>query len=366
METYELFLNEEINKGVFAISLVNDPAMESNWVTLSKNVKLAVVDEEKQILMGVALIPDKLIPREDGESVFFSEKTVRQASELFFKNGFHKTATLEHSVNLKDTTVVESWIKEDDVNDKSVKFGIEAPLGSWIISMKVEDEKLFKMAKDGIIKGFSIEGGFSNMLVKNKKENKENDLTKKISAFFINLIKKIEFESKVKSISKWQQTVVNDTFEVGEIIIRKSDFEGENDKPLDDGEYELENGDTIQVDSDGKIVLKTPKNNEMSKETIELSKHEAKVTELEASIETNKTEYEEKAVELNKKIDELTNDKTTLESDKEELKEKNVKLQKDLDEKPDAIKVEHSKKGKVILLTKADRIAYAIKQNKNG
>ncbi len=293
METYELFLNEDINKGVFAISLVNDPAMESNWVTLSKNVKLAVVDEEKQILMGVAMIPNKPIPREEGESVFFSEKTVRQASELFFKNGFHTTATLEHSVNLKDTTVVESWIKEDEVNDKSVKFGIEAPLGSWIISMKVEDSELFKMAKDGIIKGFSIEGGFSNMLVKNKKQNKM-EITK-------------------QAVIDW--------------------IKGEKKEP----------------------------------ETIELSKHEAKVKELNTSITDQKQDYEDKIVELGKEIDTLTNDKTTLEDDKKELETKNVELQSDLDKKPDAKKVIHSPEGKIeVQLTKTGRIMAAIKNNKNG
>jgi hypothetical protein len=194
METYELLLDENTDtKGVYAISLVNDPAMESDFIALSKDVKMAVVDDEKKILMGVALIPDKLIPRmgKDGAfNVFFSKETVRKAALMFFKNGNQSESTLEHQIDLSNNTVFESWIKEDDVHDKSVKFGIEAPVGSWLITMKIADEEVYKMAKEGLINGFSIEGAFADMLVKsNEKKNEEEQLMKEIVELIENLTK---------------------------------------------------------------------------------------------------------------------------------------------------------------------------------
>jgi len=187
MDLFELIIDEDQDlEGVQAVSLVSDPAIESDFVALKKHkVALAVVNEDKHILMGAALIPDKPIFRADengGYNIFFSEQTVRKASELFLQNGMQSESTLEHQVDLKGNTVVESWIKEDETHDKSVKFGIDAPVGSWIISMKIQDDEVYNMAKTGEIKGFSIEGYFADKLVRNKKQVSESDLYNDIMA----------------------------------------------------------------------------------------------------------------------------------------------------------------------------------------
>ena len=193
MERFELIIDEEMDiKGVQAISLVSDPAIEADFIALNKqkNIELAVVNDEKRILMGAALIPNKPIYRREGDvefEVFFTNDTVRKASELFFKQGNQSETTLEHLIDLSGNTVVESWIKEDEVHDKSVKFGVEAPVGSWIISMKIEDDELYKMAKDGMIKGFSIEGYFVDNMLKAKKQSKEDELYDEI----VDLIKNV-------------------------------------------------------------------------------------------------------------------------------------------------------------------------------
>lgn len=181
MDLIELIIDEDQElDGVQAVSLVSDPAIESDFVALKKQkVALAVVNDDKHILMGAALIPDKPIFRADdggGYHIFFSEKTVRQASELFLKNGLQSESTLEHQVDLQGNTVVESWIKEDEIHDKSVKFGIDAPVGSWIISMKIKDDDVYNLAKSGEIRGFSIEGYFADKLVESKKQVTEIDL----------------------------------------------------------------------------------------------------------------------------------------------------------------------------------------------
>ena len=112
--------------------------------------------------MGAALIPNKPIFRKRNETMFyvyFSKDTVRRASELFFQNSNQNNATLEHQMSVNGLTVVESWIVEDTKMDKSAKYGLEMPEGTWMISMKVENDEIWNdYVKTGKVKGFSIEG----------------------------------------------------------------------------------------------------------------------------------------------------------------------------------------------------------------
>ena len=168
MNIIELLLDEENEvSGIEAVSLVESPAIESDFIALkSQEIKLAKVDDEKQILMGAALIPNKPIFRK-GETedyyVYFSADTVRKASELFFKNGNQNNATLEHNLAINDLTVVESWIVEDSVKDKSAIYDLDLPVGTWAISMKVNNSEIWNdFVKSGKVKGFSIEGYFAD------------------------------------------------------------------------------------------------------------------------------------------------------------------------------------------------------------
>lgn len=181
MEVYELIINEdeEIN-GIDAISIVEEPAIESDFVALSKDkkyVELAEVSKEKRLIMGAALIPNKMIYRKEGDkeyNIFFSKKTVRKASELFLKNGNQNKATIEHDVGIKGMTVVESWIKEDNEKDKSCIYGIDVPVGSWLIAMKVYNNDVWKdFIESRKVKGFSIEGYFADKVEASKFEPKE-------------------------------------------------------------------------------------------------------------------------------------------------------------------------------------------------
>ena len=145
MEIIELLLDEENDvTGIEAVSIVEAPAIESDFITLkSQEIQLAKVDDEKKILMGAALIPNKPIYRKQGEKeyyVYFSNETVRKASELFFKNGNQNNATLEHKLAINDLTVVESWIVENKEKDKTALYGLDVPEGTWMISMKATNE----------------------------------------------------------------------------------------------------------------------------------------------------------------------------------------------------------------------------------
>ena len=181
MKTIELYIDEENEfSGIEAISVVENPAIEEDFIALKKQqVKLAEVDKEKRILMGAALIPNKKIYRTNGEdeyNIFFSEDTVRKASELFLSRGKQNNSTLEHDVKLNGLSVVESWIIEDKKKDKSRKYGFDLPIGTWMVSVKVNNDEVWNnFVKEGKVKGFSIEGFFADKLDERPKESVEED-----------------------------------------------------------------------------------------------------------------------------------------------------------------------------------------------
>jgi len=188
MKMIEMVIDEdELTSGIDAISVVESPAIESNFVALkeqAKKIELAEISKEKRLLLGAALIPDKPILRVDDDDneyyVYFSKDTVRQASELFAKRKFQDKATLEHDQVVKGMTVVESWIVEDKEKDKSSIYNLDVPVGTWCISMKADNEDIYLQAKEGKIKGFSIEGVFSNK-EKSKTQKLENEIDSVLS-----------------------------------------------------------------------------------------------------------------------------------------------------------------------------------------
>jgi hypothetical protein len=169
MKILELIIDEkDFKSGISAMSVVESPAIEENFIALAKHeVELKEVDAEKRILMGAALIPNKKIYRRNKEEefyIYFSENTVRQAMELFFINGNQSSATFEHKNAIKGMTVVESWLIEDEKMDKSKLYGFNLPKGTWMISMKVDNDEVWQQVKDEKIKGFSIEGYFADKM----------------------------------------------------------------------------------------------------------------------------------------------------------------------------------------------------------
>jgi len=170
MRIIELILDEEdIDAGVEAISIVESPAIESDFVALkNQEIKLAEVDKEKKILMGALLIPDKPIYRNGSEGeyyIFFSKDTIVKASQMFLQNGNQSRSTLEHAQALNGLTLVESWIVEDKAKDKTALYGLDVPVGTWMGSVKVNNEDVWnEYVKTNKVKGFSIEGYFADKM----------------------------------------------------------------------------------------------------------------------------------------------------------------------------------------------------------
>ena len=169
----ELLIDEtEEITGIEAVSLVRFPAIETDFVYLSKvkdNKMAFAMDEDKRLLVGPALIPEKLIMRLDENDqeydVFFSKETVRHAMELFMREARTNEHTLEHNSKIEGVTVVESWLVEDAKKDKSALYGFDLPVGTWMLSVKVNNMDIWEKVKAKEVRGFSIEGYFTDRLV---------------------------------------------------------------------------------------------------------------------------------------------------------------------------------------------------------
>ena len=165
LETIELFVDDLDETGIEAISLVEYPAIEENFVALSKQkIELQTMDEDKRLVIGLALIPNKPIYRNNKGyeyNITFSEQTVRKAAEKYLKSLKIHNATIEHEMEVDGVFLTESWIVEDTAKDKTALYGLNAAEGSWAVAMRVENDDVWQDVKGGKYLGFSIEGIFN-------------------------------------------------------------------------------------------------------------------------------------------------------------------------------------------------------------
>ena len=186
MQIIELVLDEEKeDAGIDCISIVENPAIESNFVALKKqeSIQLAEVDKEKRLLMGALLIPNKPIYRNgpDGEEyyIFFSKETIAKASQMYLQNGNQSNSNIEHGEkDLEGLTLVETWLVADEKMDKSRVYGIDVPVGTWMGAVKVNNEEVWNdYVKTGKVKAFSIEGYFIDKMEQKPKAKEDLELS---------------------------------------------------------------------------------------------------------------------------------------------------------------------------------------------
>lgn len=179
LHTYELFIDDLKDFGqVSFISLVEEPAIEEDYILLNKknfNVSLAKVDDIKGIITGPALIPNKNIYRYDPKTneeyyIFFSADTVKKLSQKFLRDGLLHNIKVDHSTEVENVFVVESWITGESDKAKS-DFGYDVPVGTWMVSMKVENPDVLNRIKKGELNGFSIEAAMLDVVEKLNKSN---------------------------------------------------------------------------------------------------------------------------------------------------------------------------------------------------
>jgi hypothetical protein len=333
METYKVLFDPNQNDGVYAISLVNDPAIEVAFIAMSKQseVKLATVSEEKRILLGAVLIPDQPIFRSDKGKEFnivFPAETIRQVQQNFSIQGYQNNSTIEHDgKQIENVSFVETWIKEDEVNDKSVKYGFNEPVGTWYATMKVNNDEVWnEYVKTGKVTGFSIDGVFDLERINLNSNYMDFE---KLGSSIVDAIQK-GFSTKMNTeapaeITQEPVKMATMLLEDGVTVLEATSFEvgsevnvvaEDGSKTLaPEGTHKLEDGTTIVVDANGLITEVMPAEIEVEVET-EMST-DAKFEALIKSVITNmSTEF---GVQLAKVKTELSAEITALKAQKVEL-----------------------------------------------
>jgi len=274
METFKVILNDEEENGVFAISHVLDPAIEAMYVFMGNEkdveIKLATVSDEKRIVVGPVLIPNQLILRKhpttgDPFNIFFDAETIKHIQENFVSKSYQNNSTIEHDGKLiEDVSFVETWIKEDDVHDKSVLYGFDQPIGTMFAMQKVKNDDVWNdYIKTGKVKGFSIDGVFDLEKINLKSEymdSKDAGIGKKIidaiKEGFASLSLSTETTEVVEITEepiKMAQMKLKDgvtvleaeSFEVGkEVVVIAEDG---TKTPAPEGEHQLEDDSFIVV-----------------------------------------------------------------------------------------------------------------------
>lgn len=178
---YELMIEDDATDEVFAVSFVENPAIERDFVYFSKEVKFASIDDEKMLVAGPILVPNKKILRYDGLGneyfVYFSEETVEKLARKFLKKKYNGEVTVEHDRKVGDVSLVESWIVEQSAKDKSNIYGYTLPRKTWFGIYDVSgNRKVWEQVKNGTFKGFSVEA-----LVEHRKSDLKLSLEKDIN-----------------------------------------------------------------------------------------------------------------------------------------------------------------------------------------
>jgi hypothetical protein len=164
IKVIEYGVDDEGLLGVFAISVVEQPAIGVDFVALSEQHTVKFKEDFRGLLYGALLIPDQLIYRRDDKTeeeyyVKYSKDTIRAIAYNYLKQNMTNNATVEHAKVVDGVSLVETWIIEGE-NDKSKNFGFSLPEGTWFGCMKVENEEVKQQIQNKEVLGFSIEGNF--------------------------------------------------------------------------------------------------------------------------------------------------------------------------------------------------------------
>lgn len=153
------------------ISLVDYPAVEEDFIQLGGEHTILSINDERRVVSGVALIPDKLIYRKDAKRgeyyITFPQETIEKMAMAFFQNHRNTEGNIQHSTDVKGVNFFESYIlnKERGICPKEFK---SLPNGTWIVSAKIDNSDVWELVKEGKLRGFSID---ANLIMKSDLEH---------------------------------------------------------------------------------------------------------------------------------------------------------------------------------------------------
>lgn len=204
---FEIFLNKD--EDAVKLSLVEDGAIKENFIYFNdeKPVKLEF-DDDKHIVTGPAMIPNKLIYRNDslGERyVFYSQKSIVEFADMFL-NKFKNKINIDHSNTMINARIIESYFARENNEFNVIQ-------GSWMLALKILDNDVWQRIKDGSLKAFSVEGMFVNQLVEMSIQKEKQDMKETLKEKILSAIDKILFESS-ENVEKQEE--VKEEFEMVE------------------------------------------------------------------------------------------------------------------------------------------------------
>lgn len=333
LDTYEMLLNDA--EGIVFMSLVDYPAVEVNWQCYRKNDKPVMFQvAEEHVITGVVMIPDKPIFRRDGDykyQVFYSKATVRRMCEKMLQTGAYRYVDLNHNNQTvgNKATLLEVFLKDTAKGISPAGFD-DMPDGTMFCSYHINDEELWLQCKDGTFNGFSLEGYFEPVPVKNRKHKREKNMLKNLKQKLAKIL--LEFGE----IETEQGTL---EFEGEEIAVGVEVFIGET--PAPDGDYSTETQRITVIE--GKVA-----------EITEIKIDEETPAEEQEMAEEEETPAEEEKPEenpLQAEIDSLKEIVATLTAEVEALKEAVAK------ETPQPVEVQFES-----LVTPQSRLASTLKK----
>jgi len=317
MKVFEFIINpDDKDLGMKAISLVDKPAIESEFISFNKQTKpqlVKFVDKKKRIVCGLALIPEKLIYRIDEETGeeymgYFSAETIETIMSKFMLESTEGTTldvNFQHNSEDKaEAHLIESYIlRNEDLVTAVKNMGIEeACIGAWFVGYKFESEEGFDKAIEGQFTGFSVEVMLQRKLKLNNNKNKKNIMGKinKIVDKFKAIL--AEFETvELEDVKTADGTLVLRYTEVGApvLTVAVDDAGVETTAALAEGSYILEDNTTLVVDAQGNLTEITPADTAVAPVTADMVEApvevpvETPVASVEAPVETPEVEVEE-------------------------------------------------------------------------
>ena len=292
---------------IYAVSLVEDEAVESGFIALSKQkqpMNFKIHNEEKRMLYGVALRANFPIYRCYGQDEFyltFDANAIERLVNKFMSNYGQKSFTVDHMEPAEGIVITESWLVKDTENDKSNALGLEnVSEGSWIIGCKINNDEIWQSIKEGRWHGFSIESWIDmeeieefkkiNKKIENKmtvKKNKFEEMIDKIKAIISDAVENADGQD-----TEVQQDVVDEAADAVEEVVNQKE-------------------DTTVVDAA-----------EEEKPTEEVANEVIDTVEQQAETEQDAAEN------LQQVVDQLQEEIDTLKAENEQLKKKNQKMSK--------------------------------------
>lgn len=270
------------DSGMLKISLVDDPAVMSNFQAFDAQKKLLmyeVADEEKRLVRGVVMRADFPIFRRDKEMgeyyIIYKADTIRQMAEKYLVENRQNNINLMHEADsdVDGVQMVQFFIKDTSAGVSPTNFE-EIADGSLFGEFHVTNDEVWEQIKDGTYKGFSLEGIFD--LTPEQDKDEIQDIVDSLDGKFKRIFKNTSNSKTMSKLSRLKAALAKAFAEFGNITTDKGilawdgdddlkagdlvyieDAEG-NRTPAEDGDYKTEDNKTIVVVNGKVSEIKDP------------------------------------------------------------------------------------------------------------